>query len=104
MNAILDGGVLCGEAEGIPPERVQDVVPTHPFQARERIADAVVPHVPHVGMAGRIGEHLEAVELRLGVIDRDLKCVRGRPFLLPFLIEFLRMVIGHRLWAFGSGL
>ncbi len=95
MNAVLDRGVLRWQTECIPPERVQHVVTAHPLHARQRVADAVVADVPHVGMAGGIREHLEAVELRLRAIDLNLECACGRPFLLPLPIEFLWMVVGH---------
>ena len=64
VHAVVDGGVLGGEAEGVPPHRVEHVVPAHPLVAGDRVADGVVPDVPHVDPAGRVREHLEAVVLR----------------------------------------
>ena len=106
MDAVLDRGVLGRQAERIPAERMQHVVAAHPLRARHHVADDVVAHVSDVGVAGRIREHLEAVELRLRPIDLNLECACGRPLLLPLRIEFLWMVVGHSvsefgLWAFG---
>ena len=70
MRAGLDGGVLGRQAERVPAERVQHVEAAHPLHARHHVADDVVADVPDVRVAGRIREHLQAVELRPRRIDR----------------------------------
>ena len=47
----------------VPTHRLQDVVTQHTVEAREDVADRVVADVPHVQLAGRIGEHRQAVIL-----------------------------------------
>ena len=95
MNAALDRGVLRGQAEGVPPERVQHVEALQPLQARDDVADDVVADVPDVRVPGRIREHFQAVELRLGVILGNFKRMGRGPMLLPLLVEFLRMIVSH---------
>ena len=97
MDAVLDRGVLGGQAEGIPAERVQHVVAAHPLHARHHVADDVVADVADVRVPGRIREHLEAVELRPRRIDVHLERAGRGPALLPLLVEFLRLVVGHRM-------
>ena len=83
VHAVVDGGVLGGEAEGVPPHRVEHVVPAHPLVPREQIADGVHAHVTHVDAARRVREHLEAVILRPGRILRDLELLAILPRALP---------------------
>ena len=95
MDTALDRGVLRRQAERVPAEGMQHVVAAHPLGARHHVADDVVPHVADVSVAGRIREHLEAVELRARRIDGHLEGARVSPAFLPLLVEFLRMVVGH---------
>ena len=99
MDAVLDGGVLRRQAEGIPAERMQHVAAAHPLGARHHVADDVVADVPHVRVARRVSKHLERVELALRRIDLHLKRLRGGPGLLPFLVELLGLVVGHGIGA-----
>src|SRR5262249_31709903 len=62
---------------------------------RHHVADDVVAHVAHVRVPGRIGEHLQRVELAARRIDVDLERLRGGPLLLPLRIQLLRFVVGH---------
>ena len=66
MDVVLDRGVLGRQAERVPAERMQHVEAAHPLRARDDVADHVVADVPDVRVPGRVREHLEAVELRLG--------------------------------------
>ena len=66
MRAVLDRGVLGRQAERVPAERMQDVEAAHALHARDDVADHVVADVADVRVPRRVGEHLEAVELRLG--------------------------------------
>ena len=61
----------------------------HPLRPRADVADHVVPHVADVRVARRIGEHLEAVELRLRGIFGDFERAGLRPPFLPLLFRCL---------------
>ena len=90
VDAVLDGGVLGGESEGVPPHRVQHVEPAHPLEARQEIADRIDPHVSHVDTTGRVGKHLEAVELRAGRILGGLELLGLLPGPLPLHLELAK--------------
>ncbi len=60
------GGVLGGQAEGVPAHRLQDVQALHALVVVERVVDRVVAHVPHVQLARRVREHAHVVVLGLG--------------------------------------
>jgi hypothetical protein len=87
VHAVLDGGVLGGQAESVPSHRVEDVEPPHPLEARQEIADGVDPHVSHVDAAGRVREHLETVELRAGGVLGDLELPGIFPGALPLRLD-----------------
>ena len=95
VDAALDRGVLRGQAERVPPERVQDVETLQPLQPRDDVADDVVANVPDVRVPGGIREHFEAVELRLRRIFGDFKGAGLGPVRLPFPVQFLRVIFGH---------
>ena len=95
VRAGLDRGVLGGQAERVPPERVQHVEAPHALHPRHHVADDVVAHVPDVRVAGRVREHLEAVELRPRRVRLDLEGTRLRPLFLPLLVQALRLEFGH---------
>ena len=95
VNAALDRGIFGRQSERVPPERVQHVEAAHPLHARHHVADQVVADVPDVRVAGRVREHLEAVELLARGIFDDLEDRVGCPARLPFLVELLRFVVGH---------
>ena len=77
-HLVLDGGVLGGQAEGIPAHGLQHAVAAHLVPAGEHVADGVVAHMAHVQLARRVGEHGQAVILGLaGFLAR-----RGRSAVL----------------------
>ncbi len=78
VHAALDGGVFGGQSEGIPAERMQDVEAAHALHARDDVADHVVADVSNVGVAGGVREHLQAIELRPGVVFSDLEDYASR--------------------------
>ena len=49
--------VLGRQAERIPAHRLQHVVAAHAVVPGDNVADGIVPHVPHVQLPRRIGEH-----------------------------------------------
>src|SRR5262249_50651110 len=83
------------QPERVPSERVQDVEAAHPLQARHDVANHVVADVPDVRVAGRVREHLEAIELRLRGVFGDLERARRAPALLPLALYGLGLVLGH---------
>jgi hypothetical protein len=89
-HAALDGGLLGRLAETVPAHRVQDVEALQALEPRERVADGVVAHVPHVQKARGVGQHLQAVEAllarRVGV---GLEGARLLPAPLPLLLDLL---------------
>jgi hypothetical protein len=95
MDAALDRGVLRGQAERVPAERVQDVETLEPLQARHDVADDVIADVPDVRVPRRVGEHLEAIEFRLRPIFGHFKRPGLRPVRLPLPVQFLRVIFGH---------
>src|SRR5690348_15109508 len=51
---VLDGCILGGQSERVPPDRMKNVKTFHGHVARKRIADRVIAHVPHVDVTGGI--------------------------------------------------
>jgi len=95
VDALLDGCVLGRQAKRVPPEGVQHVEPAHALLAGHHVANHVVANVAHVSVPGRIGEHLEAVELRLRRVLGHLEGTGLHPALLPLPVERLRYVLAH---------
>ena len=60
-HAVLDGGVLGRQAEGVPAHGLQDVAALHALVAGDHVTDGVVAHMPHVQPPAGIGKHGEAV-------------------------------------------
>jgi len=61
MALVLDGCVLGRHTERVPPHRVHDVEPAHPFKPADNIADGIITDMPHMDAAGRIREHLQEI-------------------------------------------
>ena len=92
-SVVLDRCVLRRQAKRIPAHGMKHVVAVHPHITGERVADRVVAHVAHVQRAGRVGEHLQHVILRLrrmslGRVQRRI----ALPARSPFLFNALRIV------------
>ena len=64
VGAALDRGVLGGQAERVPADRVQHVVAAVTPEARDDVDVRVVLGVTHVQVAGRVREHAEHVLAR----------------------------------------
>ena len=116
MDAGGDRVLLGRQAEGVPAHRMQDVESLHPLEAADDVGRGVALGVPDVQARARgIGEHVEAVELRLRRIEDRLAGVGltegtvGLGPRLPALLDLVgecagvavRMVVGGRL---GHGL
>ena len=119
---VLDGRVLRGQAERVPAHGMQHVVAIHPHVTSKRVADRVVPHVPHVQRAGWIRQHLEHVVLRharvgLGGVERRVLLPALGPLHLDTL-GVVALIVGtfcagrhgfcfcflrHKRWSTGQG-
>ena len=67
------------------------------FVTRNHVAHGVVPHVPHVDTARRIGEHFQHVVFRFGFVTGGGEDTGLFPFGLPFLFDVSSRVLGHSL-------
>ena len=63
VDPALHGGVLGGQAKGVPAHGVQHIEAPGALVPRNNVAEGVVAHMAHVQPARRIGEHLEDVVL-----------------------------------------
>ena len=66
-DAALDRGVLGGQPERVPPDRVQHVVAAHRAVAGHGVATAEGLRMPHVEVSAGVREHVEREEPRSGV-------------------------------------
>ena len=84
VAAVLDGGVLGGQAEGIEADRKEHVVAVHPAIARQGVRRGDDVPVADVQVARRIRVHREQVVLGLRLVAkvRVVQAV-GRPLRLP---------------------
>ena len=69
----------AGSPKASQPIGCSTLKPAHPLVAGEEVADRVDAHVAHVDAAGRIREHLEAVELRAAGLLGDLELLARPP-------------------------
>ncbi len=99
----LDRGVFRRQAERIPAHRVQHVEALGAHEPRQHVAQRVVPDVPDMDPAGRIGEHLQHVIFRPRIVvfggeDRLLV-----PLALPARLGFTCVVAfgGHEITGFS---
>ena len=92
VSALLLGGILGWHPEGIVAHRVEHVAAHQSVEAGHGVANRVIADVSHVHAAGGVGEHLEAVELRLRVVDFDFEGTCFGPRLLPTSLYFLSVV------------
>ena len=87
MDAVLDGGVLGGQAEGVEADGEQDVVALHAPVARPAsLGDIGIP-VAGVQIAGRVGQHGQRVPLGTIRILHRLVQLLLFPDLLPFRLD-----------------
>ena len=87
MHFVFDRRVFRRQAEGVPPDRMQDVFALHPVVARDHIAQRIVAYMAHVQVTGGVRKHLEAVIARAFIRSR----VGGRE---GFTLHPLRLPLG----------
>ena len=95
VQALLDGGVLGRQPQRVPADGVHDVEAAHALVARHHVRDGVVAHVPHVDVARRVGQHLEAIELGPRGVLVDLERAPLAPASLPARLDLLEVVLAH---------
>ena len=108
LGAALDRGVLGGEAERVPADRVQHVVAAVTPEARDDVDVGVALGVTHVQVARGVGEHAEHVLAGAGVlIAAGAERVGLGPARLPLLLDRVRVVapafsgrsgVGREVW------
>ena len=92
-RVVLDRGIFRRQSERIPSHGMKHVVAIHPHVARQRIANRIVAHVPHVQRARGIGQHFENVILLLGRVGLGgVKRSILLPALEPFSLNALRVI------------
>ncbi len=92
VRAVLDRRVLGRQAEGVPPDRMQDAEAGHAPLPRDHVTDRVVADVPHVDVSRRVREHLEDVVGGRARIRHGRERPLRRPALLPPPLDRLRLV------------
>ncbi len=99
---MLDGRVLRGKTERVPPHGMQHVVPLKSTKTGHDIANGIVAHMPHVDIAGRIRKHFQ--DIILGT--RGIRFANKRPALgpqfLPLFFNALMVVAGGNGHMFQS--
>jgi hypothetical protein len=89
----LNGGVLCGHPEGIPPDRMDDIQSPHKFMAGNDIHDGKISNVPHMDAARGIGVHFQAITFRFLWVFLGFEDLLLRPDFLPLCFDPLEIVV-----------
>ena len=83
VGVALDGGVLGGQAEGVPADRVQDVVALLAQVARHDVAHGERLGVAHVQVARGVREHVQHVAALAGAVVGGREDLEVLPHLRP---------------------
>jgi hypothetical protein len=111
VTAVLDRGVLGGQAEGIEADREEHVVAVHPPETSQRVARGHDVPVADVEVARRVRVHRQEVVLRARLVD-EVRLVQPelRPTRLPARLDGARVValdprarLGRPRGLFGVG-
>ena len=92
VDAALDGGVLCREAEGVEAHGMHYVVALHPLEAGVDIGRGHGVPVADMEVARGVGEHGQGVPLGFRRLVRSAVKVISSPFGLPFIFDFPGLV------------
>ncbi len=97
VDPALHGRVLGRQAEGVPAHGMEDVVALGAHGAGNDVAHGVVADVAHVDAPRRVGEHLQDVVFRAGIVVRGFEDAGIRPRLAParFRLAGIVSVGGH---------
>ena len=95
VDVVLNGVVLCGQAEGVIADGEQDVVALHPLLPADDVHGGEGPCVAHVEpLAGGIGELDQAEELLPSLVPRDGgEGLLLQPLFLPLLFDTCKIVL-----------
>jgi hypothetical protein len=106
VGVVADRGVLGGQAEGVPPHRVQHLVAAEPPVARDHVVQREHLGVTHVQVTARVGEHRQRVALLAlaahhGVVvgTEDVELLPDRQPLLLDRVDVVRRRLGPLLLA-----
>src|SRR4029077_7649843 len=104
MDARLHGVLLGGQAERVPPHGMQHIEAPHALIAGDDVRRDVAFQMAHMqARPGRLGKHVEAIELGLGGIVRDAKRPVFLPIGLPFRLDGVMVVtLAHSSDSGGS--
>ena len=91
MDAVLDGGVLGGQAEGVEAHGVENCVALHAHEPRVGVRRRHGVPVADVEVAGRVGEHGELVPLGVRVVIAGLVEPVVPPPCLPLALDLRRI-------------
>ena len=98
---VLDRGVLGGQTEGVPADRVQHVEALLPPVARDDVVQRHHLGVAHVQVAGGVGEHRQRVALLRALGRRPgAELVELVPYRAPLVLD-RGDVVGHGLLLGG---
>ena len=94
VDVVLNGVVLCGQAEGVIADGEQDVVALHPLLPADDVHGGEGPGVAHVEpLAGGIGELDQAEELLPSLVPGDGgEGLLLQPLLLPLFLNAGKIV------------
>src|SRR5438046_3167168 len=104
MLAGLDRILLGWQAEGVPPDRMQNIETAEAFVARDDVGRGVAFRVPNVQTcAARVGEHVEHIVLRPRRIEAGLAGIKRvkKPALVP---DFLPLRLDQIEWIWFAAL
>ena len=93
VNIIFNGRVFCRQSKGVPSHRMQNIVSLQSLETCNYVSDGVVPHMPHVQLAGRIWKHFQNIILFFVVILYGLERIFFFPYVLPLLFNFCEIVL-----------
>ena len=89
VDAVADGGVFGGEAEGVEAHGVEDVEALHSAEAGVAVGRGHDVPVADVEVAGGVGVHGKLVPLGAGVVVGGVVNAVPLPTLLPLVVDFL---------------
>ena len=101
MNVALNSGILRRQAEGVKPDRKDDVEAAHAQVARPGIGGRHGKPMADVQVAGGVGQHGQEVELRPAGVDHGAVQTIRLPTLLPLALDRRRVVALRPLRSLG---
>ena len=99
VSVVLNGCVLCRQAEGVPANRVQNIVAALLIVAGVHVTNGECLRVTHVQVTGGVGEHIQNILAALGCVTGGLENLRFVPVGAP--LGFHSAEVVRILGAFG---